>query len=189
MGTCATGDREAETETRATGGPPPRRPRRSAPHADGRVDVTPRTCGAEGGAEARRRERGRGDKRPAQRPRGSLPQTGGGEGGGAEAAGRPRASSPRADGPGGVSPQMSSGEGGRTPAAGRDLGDQRPARTAKRRHQRVQAAGRGERGPPPQTKPRTAAAIVSQLPAPTGAAIWRQVGGADARRRGHGAAG
>lgn len=70
MGTCATGDREAETETRATGGPPPRRPRRSAPHADGRVDVTPRTCGAEGGAEARRRERGRGDERPAQRPRG-----------------------------------------------------------------------------------------------------------------------
>ena len=118
MGTCATGDREAETETRATGGPPPRRPRRSAPHADGRVDVTPRTCGAEGGAEARRRERGRGDKRPAQRPRGFLPQTGGGEGGGAEAAGRPRASSPRADGPGGVSPQTSSGEGGRTPAAG-----------------------------------------------------------------------
>ena len=87
MGTCATGDREAETETRATGGPPPRRPRRSAPHADGRVDVTPRTCGAEGGAEARRRERGRGDKRPAQRPRGSLPQTGGGGGGGRRGSG------------------------------------------------------------------------------------------------------
>ena len=49
------GERRSAATDAATG-----RPQRSAPEADGRAGMTPRTCGAEGGPKVRRRERGRG---------------------------------------------------------------------------------------------------------------------------------